>query len=91
MHFSPVTYVSKNAPPFFILGGDQDQTVPLQQSEELARLLNQAGGSATMQIVKNAHHCMPDASPPMEPSRQEITRLIADFFDRELARSPISP
>ena len=89
-HFSPVTYVSKSAAPFFILGGDQDETVPLQQSEELARHLNQAGGSASLQIVKNAHHCMPDASPPMEPSRQEITRLIASFFDRELARPPSS-
>jgi acetyl esterase/lipase len=87
-HYSPVTYVSKRAPPFFILGGDLDETVPLQQSEELARRLNQAGGSASLQIVKNAHHCMPDASPPMEPSRAEITQLIANFFDRELAHSP---
>ena len=83
-HFSPVSHVSKNAPPFFILGADLDETVPLQQSQELARRLNQAGGSASLQIVKNGHHCMPDASPPMEPSREEITRLIADFFDREL-------
>ena len=89
-HFSPVTYVSKNAPPFFILGGDLDQTVPLQQSEELARRLNQAGTSASLQIVKNANYCMPDASPPMQPSREEITRLIANFFDRELARPAIS-
>lgn len=88
-HFSPVTYVSKNAPPFFILGGDLDPTVPLEQSEELSRRLNQAGASAVLQVVKNAHHCLPDPAPPMEPSRQEITRLIADFFDRELTRPPI--
>jgi acetyl esterase/lipase len=90
-HFSPVTYVSKNAPPFFILGGDLDQTVPVQQSEELARRLNQAGGSASLQIVRNAHHCLPDPSPTMEPSRPEITRLIADFFDRELASPRSAP
>ncbi|HEX7588760.1 MAG TPA: alpha/beta hydrolase, partial [Anaerolineae bacterium] len=83
-HFSPVTYVSKNAPPFLILGGDLDATVPLQQSEELARRLIQAGGTADLEIVNYAHHCMPDASPPMEPSREEITRLIANFFDQTL-------
>ena len=84
VHFSPVSYVSKNAPPFFVLGGDKDDTVPIQQSEELARRLNQVGASANLQIVKNAHHCLPDNSPPMEPSRAAITQMIADFFDREL-------
>ncbi len=82
--FSPVHYVSKNASPFLILGGDKDRTVPLQQSEVLYNRLRDVGASATLQVVKNAHHCMPDTSPPMEPSRQEITRQIADFFDREL-------
>ena len=89
LHFSPVTYVSKNASPFFILGGDLDETVPQQQSEELARRLIQSGGKANLQIVKNAHHCMPDTSPPMEPSRETITRMIANFFDQEM-RLPIS-
>ena len=84
-HFSPVTYVSKNAPPFLILGGELDLTVPPQQSEELARRLIQVGGTVSFQIVKNAHHCMPDASPPMEPSRPAITRLIANFFDQTLS------
>ena len=83
-HFSPVRYVSKNAPPFFVLGGDKDETVPMQQSEELARRLNQAGASATLQIAKNGHHCLPDNSPPMEPSRAAITQMIASFFDWEL-------
>jgi len=76
--------VSKQAPPFFILGGDKDQTVPLQQSQVLYSRLKEVGASAWLQVVKNAHHCLPDDSPPMEPSRQEITRQIADFFDREL-------
>ncbi len=81
---SPVTYVSKNAPPFFILGGDRDETVPMQQSQELYRRLKEAGASASLLLVKNAHHCLPDTKPPIEPSRVEITRQIADFFDREL-------
>lgn len=80
--FSPVNYVSKNAPPFFIVGGDKDQTVPAQQSEVLYRRLIDVGAPASLQIVQNAHHCLPDPPPSMEPSRETITRMIADFFDR---------
>ncbi len=81
---SPVNYVSKNAPPFFIVGGDKDQTVPAQQSQVLYSRLIQVGAPAYLQIVKNAHHCLPDPTPTMEPSRETMTRMIADFFDRAL-------
>ncbi len=81
---SPVTYVSKNAPPFFIVGGDKDQTVPPQQSQVLYSRLIDVGASASLQIVKNAHHCLPDPTQTMEPSRATMTLMIADFFDRVL-------
>jgi hypothetical protein len=40
---SPVTYVSKDSAPFLIMHGDQDNTIPLRQSEELAAALNKVG------------------------------------------------
>ena len=81
---SPIDYVSKNAPPFLIIGGERDTIVPPQQSELLYERLKQAGDSASLLLVKNAHHCLPETQPPMEPSRAEVSQQIADFFDREL-------
>ncbi len=39
---SPVTYVTAKAPPFLIVHGTDDRTVPFPQSEELIAALNQA-------------------------------------------------
>src|SRR5262249_37667916 len=39
---SPVTHVSKSSAPFLILHGDEDPTVPVAQSEELADALKKA-------------------------------------------------
>ncbi|MDE3089525.1 MAG: alpha/beta hydrolase, partial [Chloroflexota bacterium] len=70
---SPVNYVSKRAPPFFILGGDQDNVVPLAHAEELYRRLKDAGADVSLLVVKNGHHCLPPALPPLEPSRKQVT------------------
>jgi acetyl esterase/lipase len=53
---SPITYVSKNAPPFLIIHGDQDKVVPLAQSQELEKALKQAGAEVTLQVVPGAGH-----------------------------------
>ncbi len=40
---SPITYVTKNSPPTFIVHGDADPTVPYQQSDELHKKFLEAG------------------------------------------------
>ena len=40
---SPVTYISKDDPPFLIIHTDGDKVVPIAQSEELLEKLKQAG------------------------------------------------
>jgi acetyl esterase/lipase len=40
---SPITYVSRNSPPTFIVHGDADPTVPYQHSVELHKKLEEAG------------------------------------------------
>lgn len=40
---SPITYVTKNSPPVFIVHGDADPTVPYQQSVDLHKKLKEAG------------------------------------------------
>ena len=64
---SPITYVSKDAPPFLIMHGDRDRTVPFNQSELLYAALKKAGVDATLVPMKGAGHGFggPDAIAPV--------------------------
>jgi acetyl esterase/lipase len=64
---SPITYVSKDAPPFLIMHGDHDRTVPFNQSELLFGALKKAGVDVTFIPVKGAGHGFggPDAIAPV--------------------------
>jgi dipeptidyl aminopeptidase/acylaminoacyl peptidase len=53
---SPVTYVDKNDPPFFIVNGEKDESVPYQQSLLLKSSLDLAGVKNELTIVKEAPH-----------------------------------
>ena len=81
---SPVTYITPDDPPFLILQGDKDTTVPMQQSQELYDKLKAAGVTATLVIVKNAEHSFRPSGGAISPSRAELAKMIADFFDQYL-------
>jgi len=53
---SPVTYVDKNDPPFFIVHGEKDNDVPYQQSVLLQSYLNLAKVKNELTVVKDAPH-----------------------------------
>jgi acetyl esterase/lipase len=53
---SPITYVSKDCPPFLIVHGDADPIVPYTQSVEFAAALRRAGVPVTFYTVKGAGH-----------------------------------
>ncbi|MEI8043783.1 MAG: alpha/beta hydrolase [Verrucomicrobiota bacterium] len=71
---SPMTYVSKDAAPFLIMHGDEDQTVPIKQSEIFAAALKQAGADATMVVVKGGKHSGSLFNSP------ETLKHVEDFF-----------
>jgi acetyl esterase/lipase len=75
---SPMTYVGKDSAPFLIMHGDQDNTVPLQQSEVLAEALKKAGVEVKLQIIEGNGHGGPSFSSP------ENRKLIEDFFAKHL-------
>ena len=81
---SPVTWASSDDPPFLILHGDKDPVVPLSQSQSLYDYLQAAGVPAELVVVKNAGHGFKPTGGKIDPSRQEISELIASFFDRWL-------
>ena len=56
---SPVTYVDKNDPPFLIVQGEKDESVPYTQSVILQSWLNLAGVKNELIIVTGAPHYGP--------------------------------
>jgi len=74
---SPVTYVNKANPPFLIMHGDKDPTVPFQQSELLYDKLKKAGVDVTFKPVPGAGHGF---------GGSEIQKQVFDFFDKHLKK-----
>ena len=75
---SPLTYVTKDAAPFLIMHGDQDNLVPLEQSKKLAAALKKAGVEVKLQVIAGNGHGGPGFGTP------ENRRLIDEFFARHL-------
>ncbi|MBI4785493.1 MAG: alpha/beta hydrolase [Chloroflexi bacterium] len=84
---SPVTYVSKDDPPFLILHGDKDRVVPLSQSQVLYERLRTTGVNSSLVIVKNAGHNFAPAGGIPSPSNLELGKLAIEFFDRQLGKA----
>jgi acetyl esterase/lipase len=53
---NPITYVTKDAPPFLIVHGEDDPLVPHHQSELLAVALREASVPVTFYTVENGGH-----------------------------------
>jgi dipeptidyl aminopeptidase/acylaminoacyl peptidase len=53
---SPVTYVDKNDPPFFIVHGEKDDQVPVAHSYLLQAYLNLSGVKNELTVVPGAPH-----------------------------------
>ncbi|MDR3457955.1 MAG: alpha/beta hydrolase [Verrucomicrobiae bacterium] len=81
---SPVTYVTSHAPPFLILHGDHDGLVNLQQSVELDAKLKAAGVDSTLVVITNFAHGYTPFWLKSSPDTAELSRRIADFFDKHL-------
>jgi acetyl esterase/lipase len=78
---NPINYISADDPPFLIFHGEQDETVPIEQSELLEAALKKAGVESTFVRVKNAGHGF---LPGSEPSLAEIREQVVRFFDKHL-------
>ena len=77
--YNPITYISKDKklPPFLIVHGDQDGSVPFNQSVLLYTALRDAGQDVTFYKIKGADHGRSIWTP-------RVLNLVYDFFDRHL-------
>jgi dipeptidyl aminopeptidase/acylaminoacyl peptidase len=83
---SPITYVKAGDPPFLIIHGDSDKTVPVAQAIAFDAALTQAGVPHQFIIIKNCDHdggSVPGAPPP-NPNSSEIEKSTYDFLAKYL-------
>jgi acetyl esterase/lipase len=73
---NPITYVTKDDPPFLIVHGDRDPLVPHNQSEILCEALQKAGVKVKLHIVEGGGH-----GGFKDPA---IEKMVEDFFDNRL-------
>jgi len=74
---NPIAYITPNDPPFLIVHGDQDPTVPHHQSELLFDALKKAGVSVHFHTIHGAGHGNGFAG-------KNIDDMVNAFFDRNL-------
>lgn len=77
---SPVSHVSSHDPPFLIVHGDKDRTVPVEQSRLLHQALRDAQVESDLLILPGAGHGGPAFS------SSDTIEAVAAFFDRHLKR-----
>jgi dipeptidyl aminopeptidase/acylaminoacyl peptidase len=75
---SPVTFIQKDAAPFLIMHGDQDQVVPLQQSTLLDSLLKKSGVESTLKVIAGNGHGGPGFADA------EAIALMGGFLEKHL-------
>lgn len=75
---SPITYVDKNDPPFLIVHGEKDESVPVSQSLLLKSAFDLNHVKSQIIVVKNAPHYG-----PMFDTDEVRTKMFA-FLDAEL-------
>ena len=73
---SPTNYVSADDPPFLIVHGDRDMTVPYNQSERLDAALREAGVDSTFITIEGAGHG--------GFRSRELLGRVRSFFDEHL-------
>jgi len=77
---NPITYVTKDAPPFLIVHGDSDPLVPPSQSQMLHDALKKAGADSTLYIVQGGSHGgFSDLRVPL---------MVLNFFSKHLKAAP---
>ena len=83
-HASPVFQLDASDPPLFLLHGDQDPQMPVNQTLELWGAAKALGLDVRLEIVHGAEHGGPSF---FDPAR---LKMAADFLDRSLNPSQVS-
>jgi acetyl esterase/lipase len=72
---NPITYVTKDSPPFLLIHGEADNIVPAHQSELMYESLKKAGVDVKLHLVKGGGHGV---------GGKEVNDMVDEFFDKHL-------
>lgn len=81
LQICPVSFVTKDAPPFLIIHGDNDHTVPFSQGEILHDKLEEAGADVKLLVLEGADHA------DMPFFQEELWQRIIAFFRDKLGEA----
>ena len=81
---NPITYITRDCPPFLVAHGDKDNSVPFNQSELLVDALKKAGVDVTFQVVQGGGHGFNPAQ------SQKLMPIVTAFLDKHLKTPPAS-
>lgn len=81
LQICPVSFVTKEAPPFLIIHGDNDHTVPFSQGEILHDRLEEAGADVKLLVLEGADHA------DMPFFQEELWQRIIAFFQEKLGKA----
>ncbi len=81
MEASPTSYVSPDDPPFFLIHGDADSTVPFSQSELFQDKLTEIGVTVELIRVAGGGHGLSNSA---GQSASDHFGRMAEWFDRHL-------
>jgi len=70
---SPITYIDGTEPPFFILHGDQDEVVHIEQSIILHEALLSEGVESRFHVMKDTGHCYDHL--------EDVKEMLSEFID----------
>ncbi len=79
---NPITYISRDDPPFLICHGDKDNLVPINQSVLLNEALKKAGVEVTFHTVEGGGHGFRDP---------EVDKMVLEFFTKHLKEAGKKP
>jgi acetyl esterase/lipase len=80
---SPVTHVTSDDPPFLLIHGDADKTVPYNQSEMMEAALKKAGVTVKLVRVPGGDH---GSSFPGNTEKADWPSMMLEWFDSHLRK-----
>jgi len=79
---NPITYITKDDPPFLIVHGAKDIRVPIAQSQALRDALKAAGVEANLELIAGAGHGF------NAEQQARALPLVLTFFNKHLKTAP---